>query len=116
MSEHLSSENLEVAVVRDLCNCKACNSNLVQPLERYPTSDGHWTALLRCPDCEQTSLGLYSKQEMDNLEIAHFDGIVKLDLTADIFDVIDRRNLKEEGYKFFAALRAGHILPEDFGM
>lgn len=113
MSEHESSDNLEVAVVRDLCNCKACNSNLVQPLERYPTSDGHWTALLRCPDCEQTSLGLYSNQEIDKYVDSLFEGIVELDLIADL---TERGNFREEGNKFIYALRAGHILPEDFGM
>ncbi len=113
MSERIDTNNLEVTVVRDMCNCRACNGELVQPLERYPASEGHWTALLRCPDCEQTSLGLYSQQEVDKYEDWFDEGVVALELIADL---TERRNFRDEGNNFINALRAGHILPEDFGM
>ena len=111
MPEELNSASKEIEVIRDMCDCPDCKGGMVHDIERSPASAGFWTAVLRCPECEYSTLGFYTQNEVDKFDERLLEGMVELELAADI---TSKFNMREEGNKFILALRAGHIFPADF--
>jgi hypothetical protein len=95
----------------DLHVCPSCNSGLVYPTDWAPASDRHWQVALRCPECEWNGGGTFSQQVVDRLDEALERGTESVleDLT-----VLARANMEDHINRFVFALRADHILPEDF--
>ena len=95
----------------DLHVCPSCNSELVYPTDWAPASNRHWQVALRCPECEWNGGGSYGQDIVDRLDEALEQGTQSVleDLT-----VLVRANMEDQIERFVSALRADHILPEDF--
>jgi hypothetical protein len=95
----------------DLHICAACGSQLVYPLDWAPTPDKRWSIVLRCPDCEAVAEGIHDQAVVDRFdeELDRATEQVLDDLT-----LLSRANMEDEVERFVTALRAGHILAEDF--
>lgn len=95
----------------DLDICPTCDSSLVHPVGWQPVGRNRWCVSLRCPECEWHGGGTYEQPVIDRFDEALDRGTEELleDLKA-----LARANLEERIDRFADALRAGHILPEDF--
>lgn len=91
--------------------CFHCASELVHPLDWTDEGDGSWRLLLRCPECEATREGVFSKEEIALLEEELDRGVGSLlsDLRR-----MTHTNMCEEIEFFVKALDADVIVPSDF--
>lgn len=91
--------------------CFHCASKLVHPVDWTDEGDGSWRLLLRCPECEATREGVFTQEEIDDLEDELDRGIGSLlsDLRR-----MTHTNMSEEIEFFVRALRADVIVPSDF--
>lgn len=91
--------------------CFHCSSELVHPLDWTDEGAGNWRLLLRCPECEATREGVFTKEEIDLLEDELDRGIASLlsDLRR-----MTHTNMCEEIEFFVRALQADVITPSDF--
>jgi hypothetical protein len=91
--------------------CPSCDSDLVQPLDWSEAEDGRWELLLGCPNCFWVSEGSYTEEEVHALEEELDQGLEEMlrDLQR-----LTQANMAEEIERFTDALRAEHVLPEDF--
>jgi hypothetical protein len=91
--------------------CFHCGSELVHPLDWTDEGGEGWRLLLRCPECEATREGVFTKDEIDILEDELDRGIGSLlsDLRR-----MTHTNMCEEIEFFVRALRADVIVPSDF--
>lgn len=95
----------------DLHICPSCDSNLVHPVDWSPASGRRWLVDLRCPECEWTGGGTYSQKVVDRYDEVLDDGTEAI---LDDLNRLARANMEEHVEAFVAALRADHIVPEDF--
>jgi hypothetical protein len=91
--------------------CPDCDSDLVQPLAWSEPSREGWELELSCPNCRWRTEGVFSQDEVYNLEDRLDEG-----LEAMLRDLkrLTQANMAEEIDRFVSALHADHILPEDF--
>jgi hypothetical protein len=91
--------------------CFHCGSELVYPLDWTDEDGGSWRLLLRCPECEATREGVFTKDEIDDLEDELDRGVGSLlsDLRR-----MTHTNMSEEIEFFVRALQADVIVPSDF--
>ena len=97
--------------IADLHVCPECDRDLVYPVEWEEVSGTHWEVLLRCPNCEWTSIGDYDQATVDRFDRVLDDGteVLLRDLRR-----LEQANMEDEIVRFAKALEAGAILPEDF--
>jgi hypothetical protein len=97
--------------VRDLHVCPECERDLVYPVEWEESSPTHWEVLLRCPNCEWTTVGTFDQETVDR-----FDELLDRGMEILMRDLkrLQQANMEEEITRFTRALDAGAILPEDF--
>ncbi len=95
----------------DLHVCPSCNSELVYPTDWAPASNRHWQVALRCPECEWNGGGSYGQDIVDRLDEALERGTQSV---LEDLNVLVRANMEDQIERFVSALRADHILPEDF--
>ena len=95
----------------DLHRCRDCSSDLVYPTQWSEADEATWAVTLRCPECETVREGVFGQGSIDA-----FDEELDAGTSALIADLrrLTRANMTEEGERFFAALAADAILPEDF--
>jgi hypothetical protein len=99
-------------VVREgLQICRDCGSELVQPISWAETADERWEIALSCPNCWWSTEGVFDREQLLELEDRLDEGIA--DLISDL-QRLTQANMAEEVERFVAALKADHILPEDF--
>jgi hypothetical protein len=91
--------------------CPDCQCELVQPVTWAEASDDHWELLLRCPNCQWCTEGIYEQSAVRELEERLDDGLA--DMLSDL-QRLTQANMAEEIDRFLAALQADMILPEDF--
>ena len=91
--------------------CPDCESDLVQPLAWSEPLDGGWELELSCPNCRWNTEGVFSQEEVYELEDRLDEGLE--DMLRDL-KRLTHANMVEEIDRFVAALSADHILPEDF--
>jgi hypothetical protein len=91
--------------------CPECQSDLVQPVSWSEAAHDHWELLLRCPNCEWTTEGVFEQTAVEELEERLDDGLA--DMLSDL-QRLTQANMAEEIDRFLAALEADLILPEDF--
>lgn len=96
---------------RDLHVCVACPSELVHPVEWEPSGPENWKVLLRCPNCEVYSEGVFNQATLDAFD-EELDG--GQDALERDYTRLMRANMAEEIDRFVRALRADAVLPEDF--
>ena len=110
--ESVDDETVEFAQpIADLHVCPVCDRDLVYPVEWEEVSGTHWEVLLRCPNCEWTSIGDYDQATVDRFDRVLDDGteVLLRDLKR-----LEQANMEDEIVRFSKALEAGAILPEDF--
>jgi hypothetical protein len=96
---------------RPLHVCPSCDSELVQPISWREGDETCWELMLECPNCFWSERGVYSREQVDDLEDRLDDGLC--DLISDLHRLA-QANMAGDIERFTAALRADRILPEDF--
>ena len=98
-------------VQTDMHVCPACEKVLVYPVEWEEASSTHWEVLLRCPNCEWDTVGVYDQETVDRFdeELDHGTEALLRDLKR-----LTHANMEDEIDRFVSALGADAILPEDF--
>jgi hypothetical protein len=91
--------------------CPCCDSELVFPTDWAPADRRRWRVELRCPDCEWIGGGVYAQQVVDRFDDALDAGT---ELLLNDLNMLARANMEDQVGRFLDALRADHILPEDF--
>ena len=91
--------------------CPECNSELVQPIDWSEAPDGRWNLTLNCPNCEWYTEGLYSQNEVRELEDRLDEGLA--DMLRDL-QRLAQANMADQVDRFVTALHADQVLPEDF--
>jgi len=97
--------------VRDLHICPECNSDLVQPVEWSEAPDDCWNLALHCPNCNWYDEGLYTAEQVRELEDRLDEGLA--DMLRDL-KRLTQANMADQVDRFVKALAADQILPEDF--
>lgn len=97
--------------VEDLHVCQGCCSGLVHPIQWEEAGPTHWEVVLRCPNCEWTTSGVFHQELVERLdeELDHGTEILVRDLKR-----LMHANMEEEVDRFVSALAADQILPMDF--
>ena len=91
--------------------CPTCASELTQPVAWEAAGrDACWVSL-RCPDCEWTFSNVFDEAAMERLDDALDRGT---DALVGDLRVMARANMEHDVERLIAAIRAGHLLPEDF--
>lgn len=91
--------------------CPDCTREMVYPVEWEEASATHWEVMLRCPNCEWTTVGLYDQDTVDRFDEALDRGTEAL--VADLKRLV-RANMEEEVERFAEALDSDAIWPMDF--
>jgi hypothetical protein len=91
--------------------CPDCQCELVQPISWTEASEDQWELLLRCPNCDWSTEGVFAQAAVEELEERLDDGLA--DMLSDL-QRLTQANMAEEIDRFLAALQADLILPEDF--
>ena len=95
----------------ELHRCRQCRSELVYPTRWSEAEQGNWRVALRCPECETVREGVFDQSAVDAC-----DEVLEVGTDAMMADLrrLTHANMTGEGERFFAALAADAILPEDF--
>jgi hypothetical protein len=91
--------------------CPDCSSELVQPIDWFEAPDERWNLVLNCPNCDWHTEGLYTQDEVRELEDRLDAGLA--DMLRDL-KRLTQANMADQIDRFIAALHADQILPEDF--
>lgn len=91
--------------------CPDCSSGLVQPIDWSEAPDERWNLLLNCPNCDWYAEGLYTQDQVRELEDRLDEGLA--DMLRDL-QRLTQANMAEQMERFITALYADQILPEDF--
>jgi hypothetical protein len=97
--------------VRGLHVCPDCGSELVQPVDWSEAPDDCWNLLLNCPNCDWFSEGLYTHDQVRELEDRLDEGLA--DMLRDL-QRLTQANMADQIDRFVTALYADQVLPEDF--
>ena len=91
--------------------CPDCCSELVQPIDWSEAPDESWNLLLNCPNCDWYIEGLYTQDQVRELEDRLDEGLA--DMLRDL-QRLAQANMADQIDRFITALHADQILPEDF--
>jgi hypothetical protein len=96
---------------RGLHICPDCDSDLVQPVDWAEASEDHWELLLSCPNCGWSEEGVFSQEQVEDLEERLDAGLEEM-----LHDLqrLTHANMADQVDRFITALQADCILPEDF--
>jgi hypothetical protein len=96
---------------RGLHVCPDCSSELVQPVDWSEAPEDCWNLLLNCPNCDWYTEGLYTADQVRELEDRLDEGLA--DMLRDL-QRLTQANMADQIDRFVNALYADQILPEDF--
>jgi len=96
---------------RGLHVCPDCSSDLVQPVDWSEAPEDSWNLLLSCPNCDWYTEGLYTADQVRELEDRLDEGLA--DMLRDL-QRLTQANMADQIDRFVTALYADQILPEDF--
>ncbi len=96
---------------RGLHMCPDCASDLVQPIDWSEAPDECWNLALNCPNCDWYSEGLFTQDQVRELEDRLDEGLA--DMLRDL-QRLTQANMADQIDRFINALNADQILPEDF--
>ncbi len=96
---------------KDLTLCPLCERDLVYPIDWQPAGKHGWIIVLRCPECEWRSAGVFAQDVADRFDDA-LDASTQAML--DDLQMLTHANMEEGIERFAAALEADLILPDDF--
>jgi len=91
--------------------CPQCDSDLVQPLAWSEAAEDRWELTLECPNCRWSTEGVFTEEQVHELEDKLDDGLA--DLLGDLRRLA-HANMAEHIERFVSALQRDLILPEDF--
>ena len=91
--------------------CPDCASELVQPVDWSEAPDERWNLLLSCPNCDWYAEGVYTQDQVRELEDRLDEGLA--DMLRDL-KRLTQANMADQIDRFIIALNADYILPEDF--
>ena len=97
--------------VRGLHICPECKSELVQPIDWSEAPDDRWNLALNCPNCDWYTEGLYTQDQVRELEDRLDEGLA--DMLRDL-QRLAQANMADQIDRFVSALYADQVLPEDF--
>ena len=97
--------------VRGLHVCPGCASELVQPVDWSEAPEDGWNLALSCPNCDWYIEGLYTANQVRELEDRLDEGLA--DMLRDL-QRLTQANMADQIERFVTALYADQILPEDF--
>ena len=91
--------------------CAECDRELVYPVEWEEASATHWEVVLRCPNCEWSTVGVFDQDTVDRFdeELDRGTELLVRDLKR-----LTRANMEEEIERFGKALESDAIWPMDF--
>jgi hypothetical protein len=95
----------------DLRRCDCCGSMLVQPLDWELVGRTHWRVLLRCPNCEWTTTGVFDQDAVDRYDRDLERATRKL---TRLLARLTKKRMEAEIERFANALETGLIVPFDF--
>lgn len=95
----------------ELHRCPTCGSELVHPVRWEEADDEHWEVLLRCPNCEQHTSGIFTSEAVGRLDEELDRGTI---LLADTLGRLTRANFEDDIERFVRAVHGNLLLPEDF--
>jgi len=98
-------------VARGLHVCPDCSSELVQPIDWSEAPDDSWNLSLNCPNCDWYTEGLYTQDQVRELEDRLDEGLA--DMLRDL-QRLAQANMADQIDRFVTALYADQVLPEDF--
>ena len=98
-------------VTRGLNVCPECSSDLVQPIEWSEAPDDAWNLVLSCPNCDWYTEGLYTQDQVRELEDRLDEGLA--DMLRDL-KRLTQANMADQIDRFVTALYADQFLPVDF--
>jgi hypothetical protein len=98
-------------VHRGLHVCPDCTSELVQPIDWSEAPNDSWNLALNCPNCDWYTEGLYTADQVRELEDRLDEGLA--DMLRDL-QRLTQANMADQIDRFVNALNADQILPEDF--
>ena len=98
-------------VTRGLHICPDCNSDLVQPIDWSEAPEDCWNLALNCPNCDWYAEGLYTQDQVRELEDRLDEGLA--DMLRDL-QRLTQANMADQIDRFVTALYADQVLPEDF--
>src|SRR2546430_6698521 len=58
--------------------CRACTCELVQPISWNEAADERWELTLECPNCWWTAEGIFSREQIHELEERLDDGLSEM--------------------------------------
>ena len=92
-------------------DCRACSSQLVQPLEWARIDEQHWIVEVRCPEC-----GSHYELTLDQEQINDFSYALECAFQSmlDAIEEIDHEVFVTECEQFIAALWSENVQPMDF--
>ena len=96
---------------RGLHVCPDCTSELVQPIDWSEAPEECWNLVLNCPNCDWYTEGLYTQDQVRELEDRLDEGLA--DMLRDL-QRLTQANMADQIDRFITALHADQILPEDF--
>jgi hypothetical protein len=91
--------------------CRACACELVQPTSWIEGPDERWELTLECPNCWWTADGVFSREQIHELEERLDDGLGEM---LDDLKRLSHANMADQIERFVGALQTDLILPEDF--
>jgi hypothetical protein len=103
--------DVDQSVPRGLHVCPECDSDLVQPVAWAEAAEDSWELVLSCPNCHWTVEGVYTEQQVHELEERLDEGLA--DMLRDL-QRLTQANMADQIDRFVAALQADQVLPEDF--
>ena len=106
-----ASGDLASSKLAELHVCPDCSSQLVYPTAWEEVGDGAWDLVLRCPNCEWLSEGVYEHAVVEQLDEELDRGTHAL--VRDLKQLA-HANMEDEVERFIGALHADHVLPMDF--
>jgi hypothetical protein len=109
--EHAQPPGSEYMAGTQLHVCAYCSGEFVHPLDWIEEDSSRWRIVLRCPECEALSEGVFSQPVVDVFADELDRGETEL-LCA--LRQMTRENMTETVARFVRALDADLILPSDF--
>ena len=103
--------NDQKSPTRGLHVCPDCASELAQPVDWSEAPDERWNLLLSCPNCHWYTEGVYTQDQVRELEDRLDEGLA--DMLRDL-KRLTQANMADQIDRFIIALNADYILPEDF--
>lgn len=94
-----------------ICQNQSCESDMVYPTDWEQLEGGYWEAFLRCPNCEDCTMGIMDEELVEKFDCFHDRG--SDELARDLRNLTSS-NMYDEINVFVRALEEDVILPEDF--